>query len=151
MEVFPVYGMEPGNFFSLRHGTRKLFQFTEWKLEFFRVTGWNLVFFSGLRNKNLNFSETFRNSGTGFRKNSGFHFIRKCPGIPLYGTNFRIIPFPKWNFYSGIIETLCRSNRNWVHFFFKKVLLTIKKGYLQTRRARKCQDLPKRVFKSNLL
>ena len=41
MEVFPVYGIEPGNFSSLRNGTGKLFQFTEWKLEFFPVTEWN--------------------------------------------------------------------------------------------------------------
>ena len=50
---------------------------------------------SGLRNVN--------------RKNSGFHFIRTFPGIPLYGTNFRIIPFPKWNFCAGIMETLLFS------------------------------------------
>jgi len=28
------------------------------------------------------------------------------PGIPVYATNFRIIPFPKWIFFSGKMETL---------------------------------------------
>ena len=58
-------------------------------------------------------SENFRNTVLEFwnilylnRKYFAFHFIRNCPGIPLYGTNFRIIPFPKWIFFSGIMETL---------------------------------------------
>ena len=29
------------------------------------------------------------------RKQSGFHLIRNYPGMPVYATNFRIIPFPK--------------------------------------------------------
>ena len=40
------------------------------------------------------------------RKHSGFHLIRNYPRIPLYATNFRIIPFPKWKFCSGKMETL---------------------------------------------
>ena len=45
-------------------------------------------------------------SGNFFRIHSGFHLIRKYPGIPVYATNFRIIPFPKWKFFSGKMETL---------------------------------------------
>ena len=37
---------------------------------------------------------------------SGFHLYRNYPGIPVYATNFRIIPFPKWKFFSGKMETL---------------------------------------------
>ena len=29
----------------------------------------------------------------------GFHLIRNYPGISVYATNFRIIPFPKWKFF----------------------------------------------------
>ena len=58
--------------------------------------------FSGLRNGNWKFY--------GFhsvkRKFSGFHIYRNYPGIPVYATNFRIIPFPKWKFFSGKMETL---------------------------------------------
>jgi len=58
--------------------------------------------FSGLRNENWKFY--------GFhsvkRKISGFHLYRNYPGIPVYATNFRIIPFPKWKFFSGKMETL---------------------------------------------
>ena len=43
------------------------------------------------------------------RKNSGFHLIRNYPGIPVYATNFRIIPFPKWKYFSGKMETLDRT------------------------------------------
>ena len=39
-------------------------------------------------------------------KHSGFHLIRNYPRIPVYATNFRIIPFPKWKFFSGKMETL---------------------------------------------
>ena len=40
---------------------------------------------SGLRNGNWKFY--------------GFHLIWNYPGIPVYATNFRIIPFPKWKFF----------------------------------------------------
>ena len=84
----------------------------------FRGYGMKPRNFSGLRNKNLIFSGMFRHyrvpeiSGLHSvnRKkfcvllckpeNSGFHFIHKFSRIPLYETNFLIIPFPKWNFYS---------------------------------------------------
>ena len=49
-------------------------------------------------------------SGNYFRKHSGFHLIRKYPGIPVYATNFWIIPFPKWNiFFFGKMETLVHA------------------------------------------
>ena len=48
--------------------------------------------FSGLRDVN--------------RKIYNFHLYRNYPGIPVYATNFRIIPFPKWKFFSGKMETL---------------------------------------------
>ena len=118
-EIFSVYVTEPGNYSSLRNGN--------WNFSGLRDE--TRIFFSGLRNKNLNFSETFRNSGTGFRKNSGFHFIRKCPGIPLYGTNFRIIPFPKWNFYSGIMETLI-PDKQWSYKYSKNTKLLKNRIYL---------------------
>ena len=41
--------------------------------------------FSGLRDVN--------------RKISCFLLYRNYPGIPVYATNFRIIPFPKWKFF----------------------------------------------------
>jgi len=32
--------------------------------------------------------------------------IGKYSGIPVYATNFQIIPFPEWKFCSGKMETL---------------------------------------------
>ena len=60
-------------------------------LLFFNSQNGNWKFY-GLRNVN--------------RKHSGFHLIQNYPGIPVYATNFRIIPFPKWKFFSGKMETL---------------------------------------------
>ena len=43
-------------------------------------------------------------------KHSCFHLIRNYPGIPVYATNFQSIPFPKWKFWSGKMETLFRPH-----------------------------------------
>jgi len=40
------------------------------------------------------------------REHSSFHLIRNYLRILVYGTNFRIIPFPKWKFCSAKMETL---------------------------------------------
>ena len=57
---------------------------------------------SGLRNGNWKISG-LRNVN---QKISGFHLIRNYPGIPVDATNFWIIPFPKWKFFSRKMETL---------------------------------------------
>ena len=53
----------------------------------------------------------------------GFHLYRNYRGIPVYATNFRIIPFPKWNFFSGKMETLLRKCLS--HNFVSKTGLDI--------------------------
>ena len=65
----------------------------------------------GSGNFQFPFQLTGKNSSLGKvnRKNFAFHFIQKLPRIPHYGTNFQIIPFPKWKFYSGIMETATQS------------------------------------------
>ena len=63
--------------------------------------------FSGLRDVN--------------RKISGFHIYRNYPGIPVYATNFWIIPFPKWKFFSGKMETLPLSPT----FFYEIITYTL--------------------------
>ena len=94
---------------------KKLFLFTRWKLDFIQFkfflftkcnhelfnVNWN---FSGLRNQNWNFSSFHSINQKNFelcvlnnvsRKHFGFHLIWNYPRIPLNGTNFQIIPFPK--------------------------------------------------------
>ena len=43
------------------------------------------------------------------RKHSVFHFIRNHPGIPVFATNLRIIPFPTWFFSPSKMETLINN------------------------------------------
>ena len=74
--------METGKIFG--------FRFTKWKLEILRFPFCKAEIFFGLRDVN--------------RKISGFHLYRNSPGIPVNATNFRIIPFPKWKFFSGKME-----------------------------------------------
>ena len=74
--------METGNFSGLQNGNWKFYSF-------------HFVKRKCLRHIN--------------RKISGFHLYRNYPGIPVYATNFRIIPFPKWKFFSGKMETLGTS------------------------------------------
>ena len=83
--------METVKISGLRNGNRKNFQFTEWKPEKFPVYGMETGKISSLRNGN--------------RKN--FWFTEwKREKFPVYATNFRIISFPQWKFFSGKMETL---------------------------------------------
>ena len=87
LEVFPVCGMEPVNFSSLRNGVWKLFQFTEWKLDFFRVTEWNPEIFPVYGIKTWTFQERsgIQTQGSGnfrfpFRKLEKFRVTWRKPG-----------------------------------------------------------------------
>ena len=56
------------------------------------------------------------------RKHSSIHLIQNYPRIPLYATNFRIIPFPKWKFCSEIMETLLQKPSDLLNLFQKSSL-----------------------------
>jgi len=86
---------------GLRIGTRKFVRFWDGICIFSDL--WNEIqkFFLFIELKTEFFQFQFRK----MKKNSGCHFIRIYPGIPVYGKMFRIIPVPKLNFPPGILET----------------------------------------------
>ena len=93
LEVFPVYGMEAGNFSGFRNETWKLFQFMEWKLEFFRVTEWNSDIFPVYEIKTWIFQVCFGIPEQGF---GNFRFpFRKPEKIPGYVIFWEIQTFAK--------------------------------------------------------
>jgi len=44
--------------------------------------------------------------------------IWNYPGIPVYATNFRIIPFPKWKFFSGKNGNPIYKSTGWIQISF---------------------------------